>query len=364
MKMLIKRKSVFYWPVFFMLVSLAFFASSPRGACLAQDEYSIQTQIDKQNITEGERFTLTVIIRSRSSITSEPVQPDLKDFVIDGRQQFSRISIVNGAHSVEAGYHYSLRPIKPGKLTIGSFVLNYTDSAGAQKTAQSEPIVIEVNPEAAEEGPVPPPVESAVPKSEQAEREIISKHLIVITAVILLAFALIWLVIWQSAKKEKKMSHRAAGNGDKLQINLQAESGVQHHAFAPENPAESLKSPRGPAEAEKRALIDPAATFKDILLSKSAGDYRRMFVQIPRYIKQCASYQTKNNGGLCELTNQEFIGRVDKIPGIASRQAAISQILSLCDMVNYAKYNPDDSEIESAIKELNNISRLFERGGN
>lgn len=362
--MLIKRKSVFYWPVFFMLVSLAFFASFPGGACLAQGEYSIQTHTDKQSITEGERFTLTVIIRSSSSITSEPAQPDLKDFVIDGRQQFSRISIVNGAQSVEAGYHYSLRPIKPGRLTIGKFILNYTDPAGVQKTAQSEPIIIEVSPEAVEEEPAPPSVEAAAPKNEQAEREIISKHLIVITAVILLAFALIWFVIWQSVKKERKMAYSSAGNGDKLQINLQTNDGARQHSATPKSVAESPKPSSGRTAEEKRMIIDPAATLKSILSLKNAGDYRQMFVQIPKYIKQCASFQTKDNGGLCELTNQEFIGRVNKIPGIASREAAISEILSLCDMVNYAKYSPADPEIENTIKELNNISRLFERGGN
>ena len=359
--MLIKRKGVFYWPVFFMLVSLAFFASFPCGAALAQGEYNIQTHTDKQSITEGERFTLTVIIRSNSSITTEPKQPDLKDFVIDGRQQFSRISIVNGAQSVEAGYHYSLRPLKPGKLTIGRFEINYTDPAGVPKTAQSEPITIEVSPEAIEEETAPPSVESAHPKEEQIEREIISKHLLVITAIILLAFALIWFVIWQSAKKERKTAYTSAGNGDKLQINLHKNDETRH-TDAPAGKNDATSS--GLTAAETRAIIDPAATLKNIISLKSAGDYRQMFVQIPKYIKQCASFQTKDNGGLCELTNQEFIGRVNKIPGIASRESAISNILSLCDMVNYAKYAPAESEIDSTINELNNISRLFERGGN
>ncbi len=362
--MLIKRKGVFYWPVFFMLVSLAFIASFPCGAALAQGEYSIQTHTDKQSITEGERFTLTVIIRSNSSITTEPKQPDLKDFVIDGRQQFSRISIVNGAQSVEAGYHYSLRPLKPGKLIIGRFEINYTDPAGAPKTAQSEPITIEVSPEAIEEEPAPPSVESAPPKEEQIEREIISKHLLVITAVILLAFALIWFVIWQSAKKERKMAYTSAGNGDKLQINLHKNDGTRH-ADAPTGASRNASNPSsGLTTAETRAIIDPSATLKNIISLKNAGDYRQMFVQIPKYIKQCASFQTKDNGGLCELTNQEFIGRVNKIPGIASRESAINDILSLCDLVNYAKYIPAESEIDNTIKELNIISRLFERGGN
>lgn len=362
--MLIKRKSVFYWPVLFMLVSLAIFAFFPSSAALAQGEYSIQTHTDKQSITEGERFTLTVIIRSNSSITTEPKQPDLKDFVIDGRQQFSRISIVNGAQSVEAGYHYSLRPLKPGKLTIGRFEINYTGPDGAAKTAQSEPIIIEVSPEAVEEETPPPSVESPAPKEEQVEREIISKHLLVITAVILSAFALIWFVIWQSAKKERKMAYTAVNNGDKLQINLHQSDGGRHVSAAPDNAGTGIKPSAGEAAGENRAIIDPGATLKNIISLKHAGDYRQMFVQIPRYIKQCASFQTKDNGGLCELTNQEFIGRVKKIPGIASRESEINDILSLCDMVNYAKYTPADSEIENTIKELNNISRLFERGVN
>lgn len=284
--------------------------------------------------------------------------------MIDGRQQFSRISIVNGAQSVEAGYHYSLRPLKPGKLTIGRFELNYTDPAGVQKTAQSEPITIEVNPEAVEEETAPPSVESAPPKEEQIEREIISKHLLVITAVILSAFALIWFVIWQSAKKERKMAYTSADNGDKLQINLHKNDGARHIDAMAGAGRNAAKTSSGLTATETRTIIDPAATLKSIISLKNAGDYRQMFVYIPKYIKQCASFQTKDNGGLCELTNQEFIGRVNKIPGIASRESAISDILSLCDMVNYAKYTPADSEIENTINELNNISRLFERGGN
>ncbi len=215
--------------------------------------------------------------------------------------------------------------------------------------------MIEVAPEKAEEEPAPQ-IESPAKKEQMAEQRIVSNYLIIITAVIITAFALIWLVIWQNSKKERKMAAASNGDGSKLQITgYQQESDPLHAAGSKSSSSAASASPAKPA-------ADSSELLRSIISLKNARDYQRMFVQIPRYIKTAAGGQ--NGGSFAELTNQEFLNRLGGIPRLSSRSAEIGEILSLCDMVNYARYTPGENEIETLIQNLNNISRLFERGGN
>ncbi|HBC76559.1 MAG: hypothetical protein A2008_05270 [Candidatus Wallbacteria bacterium GWC2_49_35] len=347
--MLIKRKNAFFWPA--MILSLLA-ALTGAGLCLAQGNYKLEASTDKQSVTLGESLTLTVTIRSDSGVIAQPREPEMPDFQINARSSSSRVSIVNGVQSVEAGYHYSLRPVKTGKLTIGKFTLDYTDAAGVARKAETEPLVIDVIPEKAEEE-TPAQVESAVKKEQLAEQRIISNHLIIITAVIITAFALIWFVIWQNSKKERKMAATSNGDGTKLQITDYLPEADQRQARGT-NAASSVNAPK--------PVTDPSILLRSIISLKNTRDYQQMFVQIPRYIKTAAGEQ--NGGSFAELTNQEFLSRIGRIPRLSSRSAEIGDILSLCDMVNYAKYSPGENEIETFFQNLNNISRLFERGGN
>ncbi len=353
-KMLIKRKCVCYWLFLVLFLLPALFVFEVPAA---HGEYKIEASTDKLSVVEGESLTLTVTVASDASIAVQPKEPDFKDFQVDARRQFNKVSIINGVQRVEAGYNYSLRPLKIGKLTIGRFELSYADASGVQRTVQTEPIEIEVNAEKAEEEPAPSP--AAVKNEDQAERRIISNHLIVITAVIICAFILIWFVIWQSAKREKIMAASTKNDESKLRITQYSDtSGI---AGAGKNSRAVSEDNNGrPGQAKEK--IDFNAAFQNIVSMKKAGDYKNMFVQIPKIIKQGA--QADGGCGLCELTNQEFIGRAEKLPRLSSRITEISDILSLCDMVNYARHTPSDAEIETVIKNLSNISRLFERGGN
>lgn len=352
--MLIKRKCVCYW-LFLVLFSLpAFFCFEVPAA---YGEYKIEASTDKPSVMEGESLTLTVTVASDASIAVQPKEPDFKDFQVDARRQFNKVSIINGVQRIEAGYNYSLRPLKTGKLTIGRFELSYADASGVQRTVQTEPIEVEVNAEKNEEEPAPAPV--AAKKEDPAERNVISNHLIVITAVIVCAFILIWFVIWQSSRREKTMASSSKNDESKLRI-TQYSDGSDMAGAGKNSQAVSADSDGRSCRAKEK--LDFNAAFQNIVSMKKAGDYKNMFVQIPKIIKQ--GVQADGGCGLCELTNQEFIGRAEKLPGLSSRITEISDILSLCDMVNYARHTPSDAEVETVIKNLSNISRLFERGGN
>lgn len=349
--MLIKRKNAFFGPVA-VCALLAAAAIFFQPECLAQGNYKLEASTDKQAVTEGESLTLTVTVGTDSGAIAQPREPEMPDFQIDARSSSSRVSIINGVQRVEAAFHYSLRPLKTGKLTIGKFTLDYTDASGVQRKAETEPITVEVSAEKAEEEPAPPAVESEAKKERIAEQKIISNHLIIVTAVIVSAFALIWLVIWQNSRKEKLMAAASNGSPAKLQIGPYTDGGKPEKVF--ETGLSSSASPRTAA--------DPALILREILECRKAGDHQKMFMQIPRYIKTAAAGD--GGGSFAELTNQEFLSRLGKFPLLGPRSAEISDMLSLCDMVNYARYSPSEHEIEKVMTNLNNLSRLFERGGN
>ncbi len=356
-----QRFPFFKFYLFYFILIMFLPAAICFNSASAAGNYKLHAVTDKTGVTEGERFTLTVTISSDSNIENPLKEPDLKNFMIDARQQFNRVFITNGVQQVEAGYHYSLRPLKPGKFTIGPFELNYIDPAGASQTARSEPITIEVMPEKTEEensSAETAPETTPITMTDK-ETKIISNHLITITVIILIAFLLIWFVIWQNAKKEKKSAQRTL-NSDKLQIsNLAADSNPALGSSAGSRTILEIKND----EYEPKNVSNPDHEFKKIISFKNAGDYKQMFVHVPKFIKQCAGAKDKDNGCFCELTNQEFIKQLNKIPSFMPYALKISEILSLCDMVNYARYSPSFEEIETTIEKLNDISRSLERGG-
>lgn len=337
------------------LVSFFFMFLFARIA-FAQQEINIDASVDKSSVTVGETITLTVTILSNGGVSISPQEPDLNDFQIDNRRQFSRVSLINGAQRVEVGYMYSLRPIKAGKLTIGKFKLNLSGVPGAAGKSETEPIAIEVREEEQEKNEKPAEEANVALNTPRRESErIISDYLIMVSLFILLIFIAIWGVIWQSARKEKLRARMGDSvPDDKLRITLAVPAAQQAGK-------KSEPEKKDVSKNISENTFHSTADLNKILEIRKTGDFKHLCSEISRYVKAGSGVVCGEN--FSDLTTAELLGRISSVSILNGHAADLDEIMSLCDMVSYAKYNPDTDQIDGAIRKLSNISHIFERGG-
>ncbi len=108
----------------------------------AAEEVTFQASVDKNPVSLGDQFTLTLSLNSAGMGGGKNLQlPDLAKFLIlSGPNQSSSVQIVNGAVSSSFTYSYVLQPRELGKFTIGAFSI---DADG--KTYRTSPLTIEVD---------------------------------------------------------------------------------------------------------------------------------------------------------------------------------------------------------------------------
>jgi len=124
------------------------------GACyVSAQEASINADVDKRVLGQGEELTLTIEVKVTSGSAPEPEIPSMNDFEITGRYTSSSQSMVfsNGTleRSISKTYTLTLYPTKMGNLTIPEIKINYKG-----KIMSSDPIQVEVM---AGGSPPPPP---------------------------------------------------------------------------------------------------------------------------------------------------------------------------------------------------------------
>ena len=119
------------------LIALGLVASLPRAG-QAQSP-PITATVDRTNLSTDETLTLTVVIHGSGEIPP-PSLPHLSEFDVDGRSRSSQISTRNQQTSTEVVYRYTLRPIRPGRATIGAFSVTVNG-----RTFATDPIEIEVS---------------------------------------------------------------------------------------------------------------------------------------------------------------------------------------------------------------------------
>ena len=114
------------------------FVAFPPGAGYAQGP-PITAEVDRTSLSTDETLTLTVEIHGSEEI-SPPSLPFFGDFDVVGQGTSTRISTLNQQTSTEIVYRYTLRPIRPGRATIGPVSVTVDGS-----TFTTDPIEIEVS---------------------------------------------------------------------------------------------------------------------------------------------------------------------------------------------------------------------------
>ncbi len=117
-----------------LLITILIFIFVPFAA--AQDE-PLVVEVSKDEMTTDETVQLRITIYDANA--SEPVLPNLGDFLVLGSSRSSQTTIINGDMSSQISYEYTLRPVVAGELTIDSVQV----VIGGQAVA-STPITIQV----------------------------------------------------------------------------------------------------------------------------------------------------------------------------------------------------------------------------
>lgn len=137
-----------------LLFGLFFLLVSRQGAIGAEEQITVQAQVDRNEITAGESIMLEIKVNGDDS-PAEPDLSNLQDFTVNpkggGQNNRESITIINGRVNrvSEHGYiyRYELSPQKDGELTIPAIEV---EAAG--KTFLTRPITIRVGqPEVSDE---------------------------------------------------------------------------------------------------------------------------------------------------------------------------------------------------------------------
>lgn len=137
-------------PIVFYLI-LSMFTGFQSALIIAQDE-SLSVTVNKNKIKMGDVIELEIRF---DGIMGEYYPPDLSDFsIVSGPNHSISMIMSFGKTQRSSTYTYSLKPNKPGKLTIGEAKL-----VNNKDTFTTEPITIYVDesPDFFENNPKPIP---------------------------------------------------------------------------------------------------------------------------------------------------------------------------------------------------------------
>ena len=119
------------------LIALGLVSSLPRAGHAQSPP--ITAEVDRTRLSTDETLTLTVVIHGSGEIPSHSL-PHLSDFDVVDQRESSWTSTRNQQTSTEVVYRYTLRPIRPGRATIGAFSVTVDG-----RTFATDPIEIEVS---------------------------------------------------------------------------------------------------------------------------------------------------------------------------------------------------------------------------
>lgn len=371
-------------PPFVKIETSGWYDFIPAAGASYAAEIKIKAAADKTNASLGEEIILTITVSSDGRGGNlEPKIPDFEGFQIQGTRTSSQISIINGIQSVQMSYIYSIYPVKKGKLTIGEFSIEYADASGKTVIAKTQPIIIEVSEEKKSE---PAPDSAADAKTDAKpsadagsgdNSEGLSGYLFVITIIIFLIFLSVWFIAWQSKRKAylaEKIRNQMNMNSGKLQINNGA-SNAAGAAGTEKNPVFSFKKNEFQSGADMKKDSEPvrsldgraskpAVSVDDIfnisMGSLKKGDYRAGCSECSRFFK--IIFENMAGEKLTDLTTPEFIAKLELKRVNPATVSNLQSALEICDMVNYARYQPTESEIGYLRQEIEKTYNNFRRG--
>ena len=104
-------------------LALAFLAILPLRA--AAQDISVDLSADRQELSLGEQFQLTVTVSGTMRSVPEPQLQNMDNFQVVGRGTSSQISIVNGQISATKSTNYTVLPSREGAFSIGPAVIRF-----------------------------------------------------------------------------------------------------------------------------------------------------------------------------------------------------------------------------------------------
>lgn len=112
-----------------------------------QPRIDVRAIVDRDNVAVGERFTVSVSVKSNESVDfGDPRLPDIDGFVLENQHSSNsvRTMFVNGkmTHEVTKGFNYVFVAQKTGTLSIGSFEVVIEGNV-----YRTEPILMKVSAE-------------------------------------------------------------------------------------------------------------------------------------------------------------------------------------------------------------------------
>ncbi|MFA6091693.1 MAG: BatD family protein [Elusimicrobiota bacterium] len=127
----------------------------------AQQDFTLEAQVDRGQMGLGEEAVLTVSLSGASTNLPEPRLPPMPAFDVRGAGTSRNISFINGAVSNTVQYRYVLTPRIAGKAAIGPITAG--DGAAMKQTAPFELTVLRNAPQNANASPAAPQAQSPAP---------------------------------------------------------------------------------------------------------------------------------------------------------------------------------------------------------
>ncbi|MDD5084751.1 MAG: hypothetical protein PHE61_01765 [Candidatus Omnitrophica bacterium] len=285
---------------------LAVFSLILTVECLAEnkDRIAVKAEVDKASITIGERITYTVSIRRDPSVRIvSPVQfPNTRDFEVKVIQDIKPATLENGLILERRGFVITAYTL--GEYVIEGARVEYADSDNVTKTIQTDQLYITVE---------------SVDKSGKEKSDI---RAIKGTANITSRWLKILLIAVFLAG--------AAGAISFLII----------RKFFIKNGLETEPPPLPPYEEASEALL--RLFESDLIHNKQFKTYYFRFSEIMRrYLER--RYEVR----AVEMTTMEILFNLKSIHFDEAIRKKIGSLLANCDLVKFAKYLPEEEEIEA-----------------
>ncbi|MFH0754830.1 MAG: BatD family protein [Candidatus Omnitrophota bacterium] len=130
---------------------MAIIGSCVLFSCAFAENISVVSTVSSNRISLGTGLTLTITVTGAQGVTPPQIQP-IDGFDVRYTGPSTRVSVINGAYSVEQDFNYAFLPLKEGKFTIPSFAL---DVKGQSFSTQPIPVEITSAPAASSAAPDP-----------------------------------------------------------------------------------------------------------------------------------------------------------------------------------------------------------------
>jgi hypothetical protein len=282
--------------------TLALFLILASVTLYGQDKISVESSIDKQTITIGDRVDYTVKITADTSLAvdSLPVGAVLGEFEI--KDYKPRQSTVSAGLRVSTE-SYELTTFTTGDYKIPALTIRYRTPAGEYKYISTDPIPIKVNSLLTGEES-----EDVKPLKPTREFKPVLPLWWIVGGALLLILIIVFIILYRRAKR-------------------------------PIDLAGAIVDTRLPWEI----ALDELGKLRDSdLVAK--GEYKLFYLRLSEIFR---AYLERRYGiSALERTTDEIIREFRSLGLEKSEETMIGEFLDDCDLVKFAKYAPTPSDVE------------------